>query len=289
MLIVVITIGLVACKSTNDDLYTSKIIDVTNDGLGISTETNIWTGTYFTKDNMKDKTCTANGESYTGSYKKSIVEKTNSYTTDIYIDENDIEFGLRDDNGKLTYINYMNKEFFDTVPYLPDTSNPYETAITIAADIADDYLKNINEYTQIIDEPKSDTREKDGITYEMTYYFITYARKVSGYFTSDYITVKVTSKGKLASIKMGDIDVFENTNIDINKELIDDSISNKIDITYKKIKFDVKTTDITDQKLVVTPDGEICVTSKITIEGTKEDGTETKTGIYLNTIVKKDK
>jgi len=40
---------------------------------------------------------------------------------------------------------------------------------------------------------------------------------------------------------------------------------------------------------MVTPDREICVTSKITIEGTKEDGTETKTGIYLNTIVKKDK
>ena len=85
---------------------------------------------------------------------------------------------MRDDNGKLTYINYMNKEFFDTVPYLPDTSNPYETAIAA---------------------------------------------------------------------------------------------------------------DITDQKLMVTPDREICVTSKITIEGTKEDGTETKTGIYLNTIVKKDK
>lgn len=125
---------------------------------------------------MDDKTCLVLGNHYSGSYSKSIVDKMNSYTTDIYVDDNHIEFGLRDDNGELAYVNLMNANFFDTQPYLPDVDNPYEAAVSFATQIASEYV-DIADYTQIIEEPMTRYKEREGTTYEITYYIVNFAKK----------------------------------------------------------------------------------------------------------------
>ena len=276
---------LTSCNSANDSRYTSYICDSVNDGIGISAEIDYWNGSYYKKQNMTDKTCFVNGKKYTAAYSNSIIDKMNSYTTDIYVDENYIEFGLRDDTGDLSFFNLMNAEFFNTEPYLPEVKNPRDTAISLAYEIASEYVDDITKYTKIVEEPRTNYKEKNGIKYEITYYIITFAKKVNGYFSSDYISVKVTSKGNLASIQMGDINAFENISLDINTEVMNQSISDKIASTYKKYKLNVKASNIRDQKIVLTPNKDICMYSHIGVETSDITNTEIRTGLQILTVL----
>lgn len=276
-----------SCGTTHYEKYTSLISDSVNDQYSVNAEIDFWTGTYFEKKNMADKTCTVLGKSYTGSYSKSIIDKMNSYTTDIYLDENGIEFGLRHDTGELAYINFMNAEFFNTQPYLPEVNHPDESAVSLATEIAAEYIGDVRAYTQMIDEPVTRYKERDGITYEITYYIVTFAKKINGYFSSDYIAVKVTSKGTLASIMTGDIHAFDDIAIDFEATAVNQSISKKIESTYTNSKFQVKKSNIDDQRIVLTPNGDICLCSDIVVEGTDASNVETKTGISILTVLGK--
>lgn len=70
----------------------------------------------------------------------------------------------------------MNADFFDTQPYLPDVDNPYESAVSFATQIASEYV-DIADYTQIIEEPMTRYKEREGTTYEITYYIVNFAKK----------------------------------------------------------------------------------------------------------------
>lgn len=236
---------------------------------------------------MENKTCFVFGNSYYGSYSKSIIDKMNSYTTDIYVDNNNIEFGLRSDTGELAYINLMNSDFFDTQPYLPEVNDPNDTAISLSTEIARDYVDNIGDYTQIFDEPVTKYKERDGKTYQITYYVVTFAKKINGYFSSDFIAVKVTSKGTLASIMIGDIGAFDNTTLSFDTATMNQSISNKIESVYKKSKLEVKESNVDDQKIVLTPNGDICMYSSIVIDGVDDSNIETRTGVRILTFLGK--
>ena len=275
-----------SCNLEKNQQYTSLIADSANDEYSIKAEVDYWTGTYFIKEYMVDKSILVLGNTYTGSYRDSIVDKLNSYTTDIYYDENHIEFGLREDTGELVYINLMNAEFFDTQPYLPDVNEPYETAISLTKKIAGIYLDNIEDYTQLIEEPRIRYEERDGVTYQITYYTVTFARQINGYFSSDYISVKVTSKGTLASIMMGDINAFSDTKIDFKNTDLEQSISQKIESTYKNSELKINKTNIKDQKIVLTPNGDIGIYSDIVIYGT-DANIELKTGVSVLTVLEK--
>lgn len=287
ILSLLLTFSFVGCSTRNYEPYTSLISDSVNDEYSVDSEVDYWTGIYFEKEGMEDKTCLVFGNSYTGSYSKSIIDKMNSYTTDIYVDNSNIEFGLRSDTGELAYINLMNSNFFDTQPYLPEVDAPNETAISLSTEIASHYVDNIADYTQISDEPVTRYKERDGKTYQITYYVVTFAKKINGYFSSDYIAVKVTSKGTLASIMMGDIGAFDNTSLDFDIAKIDQSISNKIESTYKKSKLEVKKSNVDDQKLVLTPNGDICMYSSIVIDGVDNSNIEIQTGVRILTVLGK--
>ena len=277
---------LVGCNSKKDEKYASIIADSANDIYSVESEIDYWTGTYFEKEHMGDKTCQVFGNHYSGSYSQSIVDKMNSYTTDIYVDDNHIEFGLRDDNGELAYINLMNANFFDTQPYLPDVDNPSEAAISLATQIASEYV-DIADYTQIIEEPMTRYKEREGITYEITYYIVTFAKKVNGYFSSDFISVKVTSKGTLASIMIGDINAFSDVSIAFEETTMNQSISKKIESTYKNSKFNMKNSNVEDQKIVLTPNGDICMYSDIVVEGVEDSNTAVSTRVVILTVLGK--
>ena len=279
---------IMSCSSEKPHVYTSSISNVANDEVGVRSETDVWTGLYFQKNNMPSKSCQVSGNSYTGSYKQSIVDKLNSYTTDIYEDERDIEFGLRSDNGNLAYINFMNAAFFDTEPYLDDVDNSYDYAIELSTGIAQNYVGNIQDYTMLTEEPVRRYKERDGKTYEITYYEVTFAKKINGYFSSDYIEVKVTSKGHLASVMLGDIHAFENRAIDFDISAVNKSIADKIDTTYQKSEYKVTDFNIMDQKIVLTPNGDICMYSEVSVDVIDNSDSEIKTGIAILTVIGKN-
>ena len=285
--LLILGMSFASCNSNEHDLYESLISDSANDELGINSEVEFWTGTYFEKTDMADQTCCVNNQNYTGQYVQSIVDKMNSYTTDIYKDPNHIEFGLRSDNGELAYINFMNAQFFDSEPYLPELSNQYEAAITQTRNVASEFVDDIADYTQIVESPVTRYKEREGVTYEITYYTVTYARKIGNYYSSDYISVKVTSKGNVASIMMGDINAFDQVVLDFDESSVNKSISSKIDSTFQKIKFHVNHSDIQDQKIVLTPDGTVCLYSDIIVTVADDSGFDKETGINIITVIGK--
>lgn len=287
MLSLLLTFSFISCNKKNYEPYTSLISDSVYDEYSVDLEVDYWTGEYFEKEDMENKTCFVFGNSYYGSYSKSIIDKMNSYTTDIYVDNNNIEFGLRSDTGELAYINLMNSDFFDTQPYLPEVNDPNDTAISLSTEIARDYVDNIGDYTQIFDEPVTKYKERDGKTYQITYYVVTFAKKINGYFSSDFIAVKVTSKGTLASIMIGDIGAFDNTTLSFDTATMNQSISNKIESVYKKSKLEVKESNVDDQKIVLTPNGDICMYSSIVIDGVDDSNIETRTGVRILTFLGK--
>lgn len=278
-----------SCNTKSYDAYTSFITNVANDGYSVPVEIHCWTGAYFEKKHMAGKTCHVLGKSYSGSYRQSIVDKWNSYITDIYTDENGVEFGLRSDTGKLVYMNLMNRNFFDTQPYLPEVNQPVETAISLATEIASKNVDHIEDYTQILEEEEREYEERGGVTYKITYYQVTFAKKINGYLTSDYITVIVTSKGTLASIMMGDINAFAGISIVIDTADVDQSIFNKVESAYsayKESRIRVEKSYIEDQRLVLTPDGDICIYSWVVVQGVdKESDTEVQTGVVILTTL----
>ena len=244
-------------------IYESVVEGYANSGIGITQEHNVWTGLYFVKPNMPEKSCVVEGKEYIGQYQESIVDKLNSYTTDIYKDENQINFGLRSDTQELVLFNRMNRTFFDTEPFLPDIDHPAEYAQSYATELAKTYIDDIDNYEMSIRDPVVRQEEKDGQTHEITYYWTTFARKINGYYTSDYITVRTTSKGHMASMIMGDINAFANIEFDIDRNSLEESITNKIQNVYKDTGFVANETHFSSQKIVITPSGDICMYSTI--------------------------
>ena len=281
-LAIIVCFCFIACNTEKYEQYKSLIVDTATDGFGTKVEMDAWSGEYFDNGSKEEKTCHVQGTEYVGIYKKSIVEKWNSYTTDVYDTEDHIEFGLRHDTGELTYINLMNADFFDTEPYLPEKIQAEEQAYSLAKKIANDFIDDLENYEQITEEPRTTYKTKNGISYKITYYVTTFAKRISGCLSSDYISVKVTSKGNLASIIMGDIGAFDNDLMDFDISKVKQSITEKVSTIYNESKLKLENVKYSYQRLVMTPDGEVGIYSDITTTGTDdlEKATETRMCIF---------
>lgn len=269
------------------DQYTSLIIDSANNEYAPEAELKPWSGTYFKKDNISEQACTVLGKNYWGAYEESIIESMTSYVKNIFLDESGVRFAFKDGTNDLVYVDLMNHDYFDSVPFLPDVNNPYESAISFATEIARTFVNDIADYTLIVEEPRTSYYERDGETYEITYYFVTFAKKINDYFSSDYISIKVTSKGTLASIVMGDINAFDGVMLDFNPTTVNNSIAEKVEASYENGDLNVTQWNVVDQKIVITPNNDICMYSTVEIEGTTLSGIEIKTGIRILTVLDK--
>lgn len=279
--------ALFGCNSGKHQQYESVICDTANDSTNIEFECNYWTGAYFIKDHMPSASCEVMGIVYTGDYKQSIVDKLNSYTTNIYMDANRIEFGIRDDTGEFVFINFMNAQFFDTEPFLNDIENAQEMSLSLSRQVASNYVNDLNEYEQIIENPITRYEEKDGANYEITYFITTFDRKIDQYYTSDYISIKVTSKGNIASIMIGDLNAFSNIKeISFDASTAEQSVKNKINTVYTKAGYSIVQTEVADRKMARTPNGEICIYSivELTVDDHQEEYMKTAVGVltFLN-------
>lgn len=287
LLICAILIGMCGCKAEKLEKYQSVVISTANDGTGISVDRNYWDGVFVKKDSLQgvSRTIQCNNNQYSGTYMWSITDKLESYVTDIYVTEDRVRFGLHERTGEVVLINLMTKDFFDTEPYLDDVKNPEENALEYAKTIAKTYVTSIDEYEILVDEPSVYYKERDGQTYKISYHMITFAKKIGGFFTSDYISVKISSKGNLASISMGDIGAFDKFNIEIDEDLLQTSVLTKVSDACKKAKYDAMDPEVNDQKLAVTPDGQVCVYSEASVTISVTEEKEVVTGLSILTVI----
>ena len=278
-------LALTGCSFTKKD--NSFIIDVVNDETNMKAELSTWNEGYFeNKSAPQNEEFIFNDVTYTGVYEQSIIRKWESYTTNIYVDTNGIEFGFKDNTNQLVLLNLMNKNFFETEPYKEDIINSDEYALDLAKEIAESYI-NVEEYELIIDKPVTREKIKDEKKYYITYYTFTFAKKINNVYTSDSLAVKITSKGNLASLYVGDVGVFDN----IGQKAF--SISNitkanekKIINAYQSLNYNVLEQEVDYQRLVVTPEGKLALYSsnKVSVVANKDE-TLLKTGICLLTYI----
>ena len=107
---------------------------------------------------------------------------------------------------------------------------------------------------------------KDGKKYEITYYNVMFSRKINGINTSDYISIKITSKGHLASLIMGDINAFKDVISPYNASLVDASITDTVKNTYSKLQYQMYDVEVESQILAITPAGKLVLYSQLGVD-----------------------
>lgn len=274
-----------AASCTAPRKYASFVETTANDGTGISSEMSEWDGLYFQTDCPKELSRSILGETYYGTYRDSTYEKLDSYVTDIYECESGEEFGVRHDTGEPVYLNLMTADFFETEPLLDDVPDAEEAAIALAKETARQFLPDYDEYEMTVDEPKPYVNDKDGQEYRMTFYFINFIRIAAGYNSSDFMTVKVTSKGHLASLIVGDTGAFSGKELSIDKAKVDKSIEKKVEDVYAATPYELLSNKIDDQKLVVTKDGKAAVYSEVSVSISETSGNEWGSLVAIITFV----
>lgn len=286
---VVLMLCLVGCRAESGaefEMYQSVVSDVTDNLAGVEAEVASASG-YFQKSEMEavTKTIEFRGEQYCGRYEKSSKDWLNSYTTDIFCDETGIEFGLRADTGAIVSVNLMNKQFFETEPYLNELNDPETALPLLAKEIAGDYVQGIDDYEMTAEEPTVRYKEKDGKSYRISYHVFVFTREIQGFATSDMVYVKMTSKGNLASIVLGDTGVFSGITLDFDGDLASTSMNQKVADAYQKASYNILDSSVEKQYLAVTPDGKVCLFTQVIVKIEDTSGNDVDTGIVIQTVV----
>lgn len=289
ILLMGISLLLTGCsEDKNAPLYESFVIDVAFDSTNIPSELTLWDQQYFEKDDVdKEKQVLFDDTIYIGKYNKSIIRKCESYSTDIYITDNGIKFGVKENSNQLVLLNLMNTEFFNTEPFKDDIKDSEKIALDFAKEIASKYI-DISQYEILQEEPVTREKNKDESTYYITYYTFNFAKKVNDVYSSDYLGVKITSKGNLASLYIGDLNVFDNIGkIDFSLDDINKVNYEKVLETYKYNNYEVIEQNINNQRLVITPDGNLALYSIIDVKlKLSEDEKIFESGISILTYIK---
>jgi hypothetical protein len=240
-------------------------------------EVDVWKGSYFDRDAApKTKTVQALGETYTGTYRHSLNDVYCSYTTDYYETQDGVFFEVRADTGDLVLLNLMTLDFIEENKNILPSPNAEAYARSYAETVAKDYI-DLSEYERMDEAPKY-INSIGGY-----FYTTTFARKIDGLYTSDYIAVRVASTGKLVSISMGDINAlkpWKNRTIDKNK--IDTVVHAKLTSVYEGLNYEIIDYEIDMDRLAVTPDGALVLVSNVRLN-VRKDGNSYATGVRLIT------
>lgn len=266
IILLILQLLLSSCHSEKFELYKTYIEDVSN-GASAAVDSKIWS-TFFTKENKvgSSRTVSYNGVQYIGQYDNSLVKVFTSYETDYYKTESGIDFGVNSQTGDLVYLNLMTNEYFETEPYLDDVADPAGTALALAKSIAKDFVDDISEYEITIDEPYPQYKKKDGRTYTYYLHDIWFMRKIQGYNTSDRLYIRVTSKGNLAQISLGDINAFKGKTISFDVDKVNTSISDKVKKAYENTSCMLTDFTVGNQYICKLPNGQICIHSNVPVK-----------------------
>ncbi len=261
--------------------YTSLTCDVANDGHAVPLEWDGWNYERYYKENIPDRTEEIFGETYELTYDYSIIMLFKSYVEDVYNTADGITVKIRSDTDQIVAINYKNLEFFETVPYLPDIDNAEQYAMQKIEETALLYIDDLSDYTKVVKKPRVREGEENGKAYKITYYAVMYLKNIGDYYASDGITVQMTSKGTISSIATGDIGAFDDVEVSVDKEKLEQSIQDKISSLYG----DVDSYKIEEQRIAITPDEKVpCMVSRVLMTYGSKDVPLT-TGVCILTIL----
>ena len=235
------------------------------------------------KENMKDRKVTIFGEDYVGVYQETRSGRS-SYMTDCYQDALGREFYFRCDTDELDGFDLSTLQLLNRDYYLDDVKEPQKHAEELAKEIAQTYVDDIDEYEMVTKSSITD-REKDGKTYYLTRYTIEFIKKVAGYETLDKVTVGVNSKGTVFFVSVGDIDVFSDADLKIDKEALDKSIDLAVTNDYENSSYQVIGYNIRQQKLYAMFNGDVCIVTSLGVNLKTEVGDEFATGVMIMTKI----
>ena len=267
------------CAVGEPESYQCFIVDGLADRYYRAPEVEYWQGLHFKADDTSDRSGYALGNHYTGTYVHSEFNSPNSFITDKYRCENGIEFQLRRDTGETVSVNFRPVIDSEEQSALPDVENPNEALAAIAREVAAEFVRDLSEYTETLSDAWTD---RFGV---MSYSF-SFVKKIEGYSTSDCILVSLNSKGTLLSFRVEDVNAFDDVDLSFDKRAVEQSIREKTEAAFAGSILTV--TDITmgKQRIVLTPDGLICVDTYVDIVGTYNIlGTEDTTIIRIITAV----
>lgn len=269
--------------------YNSYISDIANDGVLSSAEVSFWDSCSWKDEEFTNTIHTVefNGITYSGVYKSSTIDNYNSYISDTYMTEEMYQFSVRRDTKELIHINFVSQKFLAAERLLEDVSDPEATAQSIAKQIASQYLTNPNSYKISIGDTKTVSGSGSNDSKPFTIHYVTFAKEHFGYESSDYMTVRVTSKGHILSVNIHDIGVFDDKNINVDTALLEKSISEKVASTYAQTNFTVTNYTVERQILCISTENEICICSSIKVSLLMDDSIEMESGILIVTTIGK--
>jgi len=269
-------------RANKSHKYESMLVWDLNTDIGIKSDCSyIWDGVYFDAECDEVVNYPFLDYKLNGNYYSSIFRRECSYRTDYYYSDENYRFGVRSDNNTVVSFDRMNHDYFEQEPYLDDIEDAETYALDYGKKIAEELIGSLDEYQMLPIEKWSITKTKDGRDYVLTWYVLVFERKVCGLESSDWISVRVNSKGHLDQFSMGDINVFEGQTLKINSKDIEASVNKKIKEKFDKIGMKIDSTDISRQILGKTPEGEYCITSLINADIIDSNG-EKRT--YLLTV-----
>ena len=278
LLIMFIAFFLVCCNESKK----SFIIDSSNNAILADVDGNIdfWHTIRFQNEAAeKEYTVEFDGVIYHGCYDYS-TNRNLSYNRNHYITDELYKFILKDGTNELVSITLMNKDYFENVYFRDDVEDSYNYAVNIAKSIAGRYI-NIDEYDMSVQESNKLYKEKDGISYACFFYDVTFTKKYANIDTTDYVLIKVSSKGDFLRLTIGELNAFDDINIDFDIDSINEDITNTIKKEFGKLNYSINSLEIESQRIQLTPDKKLCILSAVSVQYGEEDSTGVTLLTYL--------
>lgn len=278
ILLVIMCLGVVSC--TNEAVekkYSGNSIIVKNGRLrrlplyyeDDNPFENPWAVAPSDMEAEEDAPCEFEGVSYLGKYTESNFPIGSQETLHKFVRENEMEYTLTD-SGKLKNIKFY---FTKEIAFLQYVQNPAQHAVPVAREVASKYI-DLAEYEEIAGEKTSLVKIFDGLGCGVDYYTTIFVKKIQGIYTSDYIAVKVDSKGTVAEVDFGTFGAFDDITAKIDMDKVNADIEDRIDTAFKtevttqnfKTLHMRTATEIEQQILTITPENELVIVSRVHIE-----------------------
>jgi hypothetical protein len=259
--------------------YPSYVVDMANDGLISDTEKDWWLGIPIVENFAEDtKTAHFNQQKYTVTYRDSIFSGYSHIQINRYCND-EVILSFASTDGSFKGIHYQN--LFDADYFIKtELPNPYESACSMAAAIASQYIQvEAYELEETIIEVPSEE-----IAPNLTLYTFHYIKYVGDFKTSDDLYIQITSKGDLRTIKIGDIGCFDRvTAAQINTSALDQSLHARLKDLYSDIGS--YSYEIVNQTMAYSPDNQLTIVSEIELDIITKTGDKYITGVVLSTII----
>lgn len=260
-LVVALVLSLFSCGYGTNKSY---IISASNEQISVQSEIDWGTKSNYKKLMIGPTEVKFLENDYYGKYQYSSDSIRFSSTIDYYKTDSKtswVTFGVRSDNGKLAYISFKNTDFLSKQRQLDDLDNALEYALKMSKDIVSNIVIDPESYEIIVEE--------SFIMSYMEVFHIVFAKRFSGYISSDQISFEITSKGSLCSVYIGDIGAYdiESTN-KIDDESINQSIEKRIEELFKNYldTYSIQNVSIKKKELIKLPNGNTGVLSTTEVE-----------------------